>query len=345
MKRLSVALLASVAMFAAGAAEAQDKTKIDFVLNWIAGGDHAPYYYAQQQGWYDDAGLDVSIQQGKGSTMSAQQTGIGKSQVGLSDLGTVLVAKGKGADLVGVMNVYANSPYGMYWLKSSGIEDIHDFAGKKIGNPPTDAARAMWPALAKSVGMDPDAVTWVNVQPNAKLAALKAGSIDITTQFYNTHHIYQRELGEDMGFFPWKDYGINPYGNSIVVNGAFLKENPEAVRKFVEVTQKAFAFCVENPEPCVDALVSSTTGLTADNELQNWALVVELMTDETSTTKGLGYFEPSRLDKDYQLVETYFEIEKPFDIQETAIAAGPVRGCRRLPARPARAGAHFGQAA
>ena len=178
-----------------GAGPATAATEVNFILNWIAGGDHAPYYYAKQEGWYEAAGLDVTIEQGKGSTLSSQKTGIGESELGLADLGTAMVAKGKGADLVAVLNVYANSPYGMYWLKSSGIGSIQDFAGKKIGNPPWDAARAMWPALAKAVGMDPKSVSWVNVQPNAKLSALKSGSIDVTTSFYNIHHIFQAQLG------------------------------------------------------------------------------------------------------------------------------------------------------
>ncbi|WP_211907420.1 ABC transporter substrate-binding protein [Pikeienuella piscinae] len=312
---MTAAFAAVSACFAFGA-HAQDKTEIDFVLNWIAGGDHAPYYYAAQEGWYDEAGIDLTIQQGKGSTMAAQQTGIGKTQIGLADLGTALVAKGKGADLIAVMNIYANSPYGMYWMKSSGIGGIEDFSGHKIGNPPWDAARAMWPALAKANDVDPDSVTWVNVQPNAKLAALKSGSIDVTTSFYNIHHIFQRELGDDMGFFAWKEYGINPYGNSIIVNGEFLKDHADAVQAFVAVSQRAFAACVKEPAPCVDALVSANTGLKADNEMQNWALVVELMTDETSTTKGLGYFDEDRLKSDYELVSTYFDIEQPFDIME-----------------------------
>lgn len=309
-------LALTAALMVGTAVPALADTEIDFVLNWIAGGDHAPYYYALQEGWYADAGIDLTIMQGKGSTMSAQQTGIGKTQLGLSDLGTVLVAKGKGAEVTAVMNIYANSPYGMYWLKSSGIEDVQGFAGHKIGNPPSDAARAMWPALAKAVEMDPNSVTWVNVQPNAKLAGIKSGAIDVTTSFYNIHHIFQRELGEEMGYFAWKDYGINPYGNSIIANDEFLAENPDAVQAFVEVTQRAFAACVETPQPCIDALVSASTGLQADNEMQNWGLVVELMTDETSTKKGLGYFDEGRLDSDYELVSTYFEIDQPFDVHQ-----------------------------
>lgn len=316
MRKGVFAAAVAAALLAPAGAGAQEKVKIDFVLNWIAGGDHAPYYYAKQEGWYDAAGIDLNIEQGKGSTMAAQRTGIGETQIGLADLGTALVAKGKGANFVAVMNIYANSPYGMYWLKSSGIKDVKGFAGKKIGNPPWDAARAMWPALAKAVGMDPNSVSWVNVQPNAKLAGLKSGAIDITTSFYNIHHIFKRELGDDMGFFAWKEYGINPYGNSIIVNGEFLAKNADAVKGFVSVTQRAFAACVTTPDPCIEALVSANTGLKKDNELENWALVVELMTDETAKTKGLGYFDEARLKSDYELVSTYFEIEKPFDVME-----------------------------
>ena len=81
----------------------------------------------------------------------------------------VLLFRGKGLDLVGLMNVYANSPQGLYWLKSSGINTVKDLAGKKIGNPAGDGARTMWPALAKASGIDPNSVTWVNIDANAKL--------------------------------------------------------------------------------------------------------------------------------------------------------------------------------
>jgi NitT/TauT family transport system substrate-binding protein len=190
--------------------------KLTFTLNWVAGGDHAPYFYAQKMGWYKDAGVDVEFETGRGSAASAQKVGAGQSQLGLSDMAGVLLFRGKGADIVGLMNVYANSPQGLYWRKSTGIKTAKDLAGKKIGNPAGDGARTMWPALAKTLGIDPDSVTWVNIAANAKLGALKAGTIDATTSFFNLHHVFARELGDDMGFLAWKDAGVNPYGNSII---------------------------------------------------------------------------------------------------------------------------------
>lgn len=301
----------SMVLGLAGTGTAHAAQEVNFILNWIAGGDHAPYYYAKQQGWYADAGIDLNIEQGKGSSMSAQRTGVGKNEIGLADLPPVFVTIAKGAETVAVYNVYANSPYGFYWLKSSGIKEPKDFAGKKIGNPPWDAARQMWPAYATNVGIDPKSVTWVNVQPNAKLSALKAGAIHVTTSFYNIHHIFKAQLGDDMGFSSGKEFGVNPYGNSIIVNGEFLRQHKDVVAAFVKVTQKAFHACAKDSKPCIEALLASNKGLKFDNETANWGLVKELMTDEISTNVGLGYFDPKRMEFSYKLFEPY--LAKPFD--------------------------------
>jgi NitT/TauT family transport system substrate-binding protein len=316
MQRLTRFATIGAAISAMAIASSASAEKITFTLNWIAGGDHAPYFYAQKLGLYKQAGLDIEFETGRGSAVSAQKVGAGATQMGLSDMAVVLNARGKGADLVAIMNVYANSPQGVYWLKSSGIKGIKDLVGKKIGNPPGDAARTMWPAIAKANGLDPQSVTWVNVDANAKLSALKAKSIDATTSFYNIHHIFARELKDDLGFVAWRDVGLNPYGNSIIANGAWLKGNRDKAEKFVKITQKAFADCVKAPEPCVKALVEAHGALKLDNELVNWSLVTVLMSDEISRTVALGWHDDKRMEADYKLVAEYVKIEKPFKVTE-----------------------------
>ncbi|HYM33038.1 MAG TPA: ABC transporter substrate-binding protein [Candidatus Cybelea sp.] len=296
-------------------ANAEASEKVGFILNWVAGGDHAPYYYAKKLGWYEKAGVDLDIEQGKGSAVAAQKVGAGADPIGLADMGGVLVARGKGADLVAVYNVYANSPQGLYWLKSSGIKGVKDLVGKKIGNPAGDGARTMWPALAKANGIDPNSVTWVNIDANAKLAALKAHAIDATTSFYNLHHVFTKELGADMGFLAWKDAGLNPYGNSIIVNGEYLKTHRTTVAAFVKVTQKAFAACVADAKPCIQALIEANSGLQFENELTNWGEVEQLMSDNTSRNVALGWHDDARMASDYALVKDYIGVERPFDIK------------------------------
>jgi NitT/TauT family transport system substrate-binding protein len=312
MRRFLIAVATALAATPAAAQQ-----KLDFILNWVPGGDHAPYYYAKKLGWYAKEGIDLNLEPGKGSMLAVQKVGAAANPIGLADMGNVLIGRGKGSDAVGVFNVYANSPQGLYWLKSSGIKGIKDFPGKKIGNPAADGARPMWPALAKANGIDPKSVTWVNVDANAKLAALKSRSIDVTTSFYNIHHIFQRELGDDMGFVAWREIGLNPYGNSVIVNGEFLKKNKPLVAKFVKVTQRAFATCVKDPRPCVQALVEAGGALKFDNELTNWGLVEVLMSDRYSREVALGIHDDGRMKADYELVRDYVGIDKPFDVKTT----------------------------
>lgn len=307
--RLSALCVASVALMA-GQAQAQT---VNLMLNWTPTADHSPLYFARAKGWYKEAGIDLNIEAGKGSALSAQRVGVGGANMGIADLPTAIQAVGKGADLKAVMVIYANSPQGFYWLKSSGIKDPKDFVGRKIGNPPGDAARLMWLAFAKTVGIDPASVNFVNVSPPAKVGALKSKSVDIISDFYNEHDLKVREFGDDLGFAPWRNLGVNVYGNSIIVNGAFLKSNPETVRKFMAVTQRAYDACVKDFEPCLKELTASVSGLTPDNQRDQWQRIKQLMRDGTTTKVALGAFDTNRVKADYELVRELIGVDKAFD--------------------------------
>jgi NitT/TauT family transport system substrate-binding protein len=313
----AVAVAALLATTAAPGAAAPAPQKVTMILNWIAGGDHAPYYYAQKMGWYKDAGIDLTLEQGKGSTLAAQRVGAGVDALGLADMATVMTAKASGANEVAVMNVYANFPEGFYWMKNAepGIKTLKDFEGKKVGNPPGDAGRVLWKALAKINHLNPDGITWVNVQPNAKLGALEGHAVDAVTEFYNFHYNYVKTLGPNMGYIAWKDYGMNPYGNSIVVNGDYLKSHKDVVAAFVRVTQRAFAACAATPTPCINALVEANSGLNVGNETQNWREVVQLLDDRDFKNTALGWFNPQRMESTYQIYSTALGFAKPFDVK------------------------------
>src|ERR1700739_1316323 len=297
------------------AAPATAPESVNLTLNWTPTADHSPFYYAKAQGWYEKAGIDLTIETGKGSGVSSLKVGAGGSPFGIAHRATMLAARSKGADVVAVMSIYANTGQTFYWLKSYGVNGVKDFPGHRIGNPPGDASRVMWPAFAKAAGIASDAVSFVNVGPTAKIAALKSHTVDIISDFYNEHDLKGIEFGSDLGSVNWKNIGLNPYGNSLIVNGAFLEKNPKLAEDFVRVTQKAFAACVADVAPCLKALLDQVSGLDKENQERQWERIKFLMTDEFTTTKGLGWIDGERMKKDYDLVQTYLGMEKPFDVQ------------------------------
>src|SRR5258707_4466504 len=116
MKIIPKAALATLVALGASQASAQN---IPFTLNWVAGGDHAPYFYAQKMGLYKQAGLDVDFETGRGSAASAQKVGAGQSQLGLSDMAGVLFFPRTGGGGLGVVDGYDKSPHGRYLLSNS----------------------------------------------------------------------------------------------------------------------------------------------------------------------------------------------------------------------------------
>ncbi|MBB4124115.1 ABC transporter substrate-binding protein [Martelella radicis] len=291
----------------ASAAMAED---LSLQLNWKAGGDHAPIYYALEQGWYEEAGVDLDVRQGSGSGASAKALAVGQADLAIIDTPTALQFIGNDTPIKGVFVAYNDSPYGIYWKKSSGIETVADLKGRKIGAPAFDAARQMWIPIANALNLDPDSVEWVNLQPTAKVAALQSGAIDATTHFYSVHFIYEDVLGDDLGYALLRDEGLNPYGLAYFASDDSIAEKHDAIEAMVHVTQRAFSACLEDPAPCAKALSQAVSMKESDaaRELEYASRVIPGIDNPLA----IGEWDIERVAADYDLVEASFEIT-PFD--------------------------------
>src|ERR1700751_3570916 len=85
LKRL--ALLAAVLAYAAGTgnAAAQAKDKVTLMLNWYTYSEHAPFYLGKERGYFDQEGIDLDIQEGRGSGVTVQAVAAGTATFGYAD--------------------------------------------------------------------------------------------------------------------------------------------------------------------------------------------------------------------------------------------------------------------
>src|SRR5438046_10250466 len=98
MKGLKIASLALALVVQAAPSQAGEA--VNLILNWAPTADHSPFYYAKAQGWYEKAGIDLTIETGKGSGVSSLKVGSGGSPFGIADLAPTPVARSKGPDAV-----------------------------------------------------------------------------------------------------------------------------------------------------------------------------------------------------------------------------------------------------
>lgn len=311
MRRTLLTAVALIGLFSpvpSGAAE-----DVDLLLDWVPDAGTSPIYFAQEQGWYKEAGINLQIEFGKGSATSAQAVGANAVPVAVADLPTALVAIGKGADIVAIMSWSSYSPQGFYWLKSTGIAGPRDFPGHSIGNPPGNSARAMWPAFAKAAGIAPNSVKFVNVAPQVKSAALESRQVDIISEFYTKYELYSKTFGTDLGYASYRQAGLQLYGKALLTNTPTLKAKRDMLKKLVAVTQRAYAACLVKSDPCLAALVKNVTGVDLSVTEGEWRRLAELMPSDDWKQKAVGWLDAARVKSDYQLIATYMGVDHPYD--------------------------------
>ena len=230
MKRARAILLLVAAVALVGlTAEAQAPAKVVFALNWFAVGDHAAYWVALDRGYYKSRGLEVELQNSKGSGDSIAKVDSGRADVGLADAVVVIPRVAQGAKIKVVGAVFDLTPLNIWTRKDTGITKPKDLEGKLLAAPAGDAQRQLFPAFAKLNGVDESKVKWLSIEPAAKFVAAvreasRCGARDYTTG----QPFWEKAVGKDnLVRMPWSQFGFDTYSMSIMASDKTPERAPE----------------------------------------------------------------------------------------------------------------------
>ncbi len=115
----------------------------------------------------------------------------------------------------------------------------------------------MWPAILKANGIDPATIRLQKVDPVALPALLAEGRVDGVMSWLNEAPRYQSVLdgvGAKLVMLPWSDFGFDGYGMALFASDRFLKEHPEAARKFVRALLKSYRMGEADPAAAAAAI-------------------------------------------------------------------------------------------
>jgi len=289
---LSVAFACALAANGAVAAEG-----VRICLNWAPGADHAPIFFAREQGWFAQADVAVDVLPGGNSADALKKLAGGECEAAIADFGALRAARTAGGNLVAVMRLMSDSPLAFYWLDSTRIDSPADLAGKRIAAYAADPPRRLWPIFAAKHGIVETSVTWVDRPNNAKVAALASGEVDVAGNGFYHHHVeYAEAFGDRLRVMRWRDLGINPPGNVLALSRAWIAAHPTAARAFVRAFQRGYAVCASNGEPCLDALLAANAHLDRARENAKWQVFVPLDAPARLAGTTFGAFESESSD-------------------------------------------------
>ena len=308
-------LLGAVALaFIGGTASAQAPEKFTFALNWFAVGDHAAYWVALDKGYFTKAGLDVTLENSKGSGDSIAKVDTGRADAGLADTVPVIGADARGAKVKIVGMVFDKTPLSFFSRKDSPVTKPKDLEGKTIGAPPGDSQRQAWPAFAKMHHLDNDKVTWVNIEPTAKMAALAEKRVDVVADYSTGMPFYEKALGNGNAvMMPWADTGFDLYSMSIIASEKTMKERPKALRAFLEAAYMGWRDVMTDPKGSLAIMKKRVPEIDLAIIEPNMMLGLDLMRTRMYADKGIGWIDDKKMCGSVELVNTYMGLPKKVD--------------------------------
>ena len=340
----SVAALAAAAMFALagcggdddeeGGSAGDDLTKVTLQSKWVVQAQFAGYYAAKDQGYYEDEGLDVDIRAGGPDIVPEQVVLGGQAEFGINWLDSTLATRDKGQNIVNIAQVFTRSGMTEVTWKDTGLDQITDLKGKKVGVWLGGNEHKLFAALNKN-GIDPQKDAEIVAQPfdmelflKRDIDAAAAMTYNELAQVLETKNADTGQLHsiDELNVMKMSDLGTGALEDGIFVREDWIEdgENRETADKFLQASFRGWIYCRDNPDACVDIVLKN--GPTLGEGHQRWQMN-EINKLIWPAPNGIGIMEAESWDITKEIALDGKVISKPAsddayrtDIAEEAVA-------------------------
>jgi NitT/TauT family transport system substrate-binding protein len=292
---------------------AQSAKTVTCVSDWIHNGPNSGFPIAIEKGFFAKEGLNVTLNQGKGSASTAQIIGSNAAQFGFSD-GYVVgnsVAKGMNIKMVGA--VFRSNPAAVILLEDSPIREPKDLIGKTIGISTGAAQFQQWPAFVKGAKLGMDQIRVVNVDPAGAGPALVSGKVDAIAGFAQGYVPgIEVQAKKKCRLFWYSDYGAKSVSNGVIVNQETLKD-PELIRAFLRASLRGFLYGRANPDELAEVIKKYSPSV--DPEVTKRQAQLSWRTWITPNTKGkeLGWMSDQDWNDTVDTLKNYGGVTTPLE--------------------------------
>jgi NitT/TauT family transport system substrate-binding protein len=235
-------------------------TPIRLQLQWVTQAQFAGYFAAIEQGFYADAGLDVTILEGAVDIVPQQVVASGGAEFGLAWVPKALVSREEGADIVNIGQVFQRSGTLEVSWADSGITEPADWEGKRVGTWgfgnefELTAAFELYDVTPAEVIQQPFDMSLLL---NNELDAAQAMTYNEYAQVLEQENPETGELytADDLAVIDFNDIGTAMLQDAIWADAAWLADNEATAQAFLKASFEGWIFCRDNPDACVQIVL------------------------------------------------------------------------------------------
>lgn len=295
MKKIISLLLASLILLSLCACAKNEKGKSDItvVLDWTPNTNHTGLYVALEKGYYEEAGLNVTIQQPP-EDGAASLVASGKAQFGVDfqDYLAPAYASDSPLPVTAVAALIQHNTSGIISTKDKGIDSPKKLEGHSYATWDLPTEKAIIKTCMENEGADFSKLELIPSTVTDTVTAIQT-NVDSVWIYYAWDGIACEVKGLETNYFAFKD--IDPafdfYTPVLIANNAFLESDPDIARAFLEATKKGYEFAIDDPQGAADILLKHEPELDRDIVLasQEW-----LKNEYIADADSWGVFDPDR---------------------------------------------------
>jgi putative hydroxymethylpyrimidine transport system substrate-binding protein len=261
-------------------------------LDFYPNPDHAGIYVAQKLGYFEEAGLDVSIETPSDPAAPLKQVAAGRTDLAISYEPEVALAREQGLDVVAVGALVNRPLTSLIWLQKSGVKGVGDLKGKTIATAGIPYQDAFLKTILARVDLTPEEVKTVNVGFGL-LPALVGGSAQAMLGGYsNVEGVDLRERGKAPVVTPVDQLGVPTYDELVfVANRQALASEPEKFRLFLAALQRGTEAAAENPGTATKAITEANPDLEPKLAAAEVKATLPLLAARTGS-RPYGFMDP-----------------------------------------------------
>ncbi|MCO6384103.1 ABC transporter substrate-binding protein [Oceanicola sp. 502str15] len=293
---------------------------VPFALDWKFEGPSAPYFAAIDNGHFEGAGLSVEITAGSGSLDAIPKVATGAFPVGFADINSLIkfLDQNPGAPVTAVMMIYDKPPFAVIGRKSLGVSEPKDLEGKVLGAPPPDGAWAQFPIFAAENGLDMSTITVEPVGFPTREPMLAEGNVASITGFNFSSYLNLVRLGvpeDDISTILMADYGVDLYGNAIIVNTEWAAENGDTLKAFLAAIAAGWKDAIADPAAATASLMERNPAADAELEERRLQMSIDanVLTDYAMES-GFGTIDEDRLASSVEQIKSTYEFVNEPDV-------------------------------
>lgn len=296
----AIAVALSLLILAAGLAACGSKSsstegepeKLSLDLDYYPNPDHAGIYMAQEEGFFEEAGLEVAINSPTDPSAPLKDVASGKVDLAVTYEPEVLLAREEGLEVVAVAALVNQPLTSLIWLKKSGIKSVAGLKGKTVSYAGISYQEAFLKTILARAKVPASTVTSVNVGFNLVPSLVSGKAQAMLGGYSNVEGVTLQKEGKEPVITPVDELGVPTYDELVLVaRPSTIEAEGEKIRLFIAALQRGTEAAVASPKKASEAILAANSSLEPALTEAEIAATLPLL-ENTPEGKPYGWMNP-----------------------------------------------------